>query len=49
VNPKARVREAVVHAALLLEAQGSLSRTDGSINRNLSKIEHIAADFLTDH
>lgn len=49
VNGKARVREAVVHAVLLLELQPGLTRTDGSINRNMSKIEHIAADFLTEH
>lgn len=48
VNGKARVREAVVHAVLLLELQGELTRTEGSINRNMWKIERIASDFLTE-
>lgn len=49
VNAKARVREAVVHATLLLELQQGLSRSEGAIYRNLEKIEHIATDFLTNH
>jgi hypothetical protein len=44
---KARVRDAVVHAVLLLELRGGLSRTESSIHRNLWKIERIAADLLT--
>lgn len=47
-DEKARVREAVVHAVLLLELHGGLSRTESSIYRNLWKIARIAADFLTD-
>jgi hypothetical protein len=46
-DEKARVRQAVVHAVLLLELRGALSRTESSIYRNLWKIECIAADFLT--
>ena len=48
LTEKTRVREAVVHAVLLLELQGGLRRTESSINRNLWKIERIAADFLTE-
>jgi hypothetical protein len=46
-DEKARVRQAVVHAMLLLELRGGLARTESSIYRNLWKIECIAADFLT--
>jgi hypothetical protein len=46
-DKKARVREAVVHAVLLLEIRGGLSRTESSIYRNLWKIDCIASDFLT--
>jgi hypothetical protein len=48
MTEKTRVREAVVHAVLLLELQGGLRRTESSINRNLWKIECIATDFLTE-
>jgi hypothetical protein len=46
-DEKARVPDAVVHAVLLLELRSGLSRTEGSIYRNLSKIECIASDFPT--
>jgi hypothetical protein len=47
LNETASRREAVVHAVLLLELRGGLEVSESSINRNLWKIERIAADFLT--
>jgi hypothetical protein len=46
-DEKARVRQTVVHAMLLLELRGGLARTESSIYSNLWKIDCIAADFLT--
>jgi hypothetical protein len=47
LDENAFAREAVVHAVLLLEILGRLSRKPASINRNFQTIDRIALDFLT--
>lgn len=47
LDENAFAREAVVHAVLLLEMLGRLSRKPASINRNFQTIKRIASDFLT--
>jgi hypothetical protein len=47
LDENAFAREAVVHAVLLLEMLGRLSRKPASIDRNFQTIDRIASDFLT--